>query len=135
MDLVVEDECLKLHNIDQIFNELIFLQGKQIATGMTDVETARIRELTEDLSMAWGRVVTYDVLQQYPRICDDDIFFEKLLVNCTKAALRVQNLVKKAESFDRNAILKRLSSLKNNVDYDVNFEEIQQLENRLNILL
>jgi hypothetical protein len=69
------------------------MQGKSIATGLSAEETARMEELTEDLPMAWGRVMDYETLQQYLRNCDDDIFFEKLIGYCTKAALRVQNLV------------------------------------------
>ncbi len=93
IEIVVEDLCQKLHDIDQQFNEWIFLQGKSIATGLSAEETARMEELTEDLPMAWGRVMDYDTLQQYLRNCDDDIFFEELIGYCTKAALRVQNLV------------------------------------------
>jgi hypothetical protein len=52
-----------------------------------------MEELTEDLLMNWGRVMDYDALQQYLRNCDDDICFEELIGYCTKAALRVQNLV------------------------------------------
>jgi hypothetical protein len=52
-----------------------------------------MEELTENLPMAWGRVMDYDTLQQYLRNCDDDICFENLIGYCTKAALRVQNLV------------------------------------------
>ncbi|MFN9901583.1 MAG: hypothetical protein ACK55Z_22930, partial [bacterium] len=64
--------------------------------------------------------------------CDDDIFFEDIIVFSSKAALRVQRLLKQAENLDRQNTLKNLRLLKNN-GFNENFDEIQVLENRLNL--
>jgi hypothetical protein len=64
--------------------------------------------------------------------CEDDIFFEDIIVFCSKAALRVQRLVKQAENLDRQTMLKKLSLLKTNGEINDNFDEIQAIENRLN---
>jgi hypothetical protein len=97
-------------------------------------EAERMDELKAAMVVAWNEVMDYEALQLYQRDCDDDIFFEDIIVFSSKAALRVQRLVKQAENLDRQDTLKNLSLLKNNGDFNENFDEIQVLENRLNQL-
>jgi hypothetical protein len=97
-------------------------------------EAERMEELKAAMVVAWNQVMDYEALQLYQRDCDDDIFFEDIIVFSSKAALRVQRLVKQAENLDRQNTLKNLSLLKNNGDFNENFDEIQVLENRLNQL-
>ena len=96
-------------------------------------EVERMVELKAEMVEAWNQVMDYDALQIYQRDCDDDIFFEDIIVFSSKAALRVQRLVKQAENLDRQNTLKNLRILKNN-GFSENFDEIQVLENRLNQL-
>jgi hypothetical protein len=41
--------------------------------------------------------MSYEFLQQQERKCNDDDFFEKLIENVRKAALKIQSLVRKDE--------------------------------------
>ncbi len=93
-----------------------------------------MEELKAAVVEAWNQVMDYDTPQLYQRDCDDDTFFEDIIVYSNKAVLRVQRLVKQAENLDRQNLLKNLSLLKNNGDFNDNFDKIQVLENRLNQL-
>jgi hypothetical protein len=42
VEATFQDECLKLQNIDNIYNEMVFLQGKAVATGLSEEEANRI---------------------------------------------------------------------------------------------
>jgi hypothetical protein len=87
--VLAEDECLKLNEIDSMFTESIYLQGKLVAAGLTAEETAREQDLAASMERAWSEVMSYEFLQQQERKCSDDVFFEKLIENVRKAALKV----------------------------------------------
>ena len=76
-EAVVQEECLKLNDIDALFNESVFLQGKARVAGTTVEEEERRAALAAQLDAAWTRILPYDALQQYPRQCEDDIFLKK----------------------------------------------------------
>jgi len=132
--MLVQEECLRLNEIDSMFTEAIYLQGKSVVLGLTVEETAREEDLAASMGRAWTEVMSYDFLQQQERKCTDDVFFEKLIEYVRKAALKIQSLVKKAEELDRNALLKKLAELKTAGSFDNNFVQIQEIENRLNLL-
>ncbi len=134
LDAMRYEECLKLNDIDALFNESIYLQGKAVTSGVTEEEQARVAALTVRMEEAWTRVIPYDALQQHPRNCDDDIFFEKLIVFTNRAVLNIQDLVNRAENAVRADLLSRLKPLKKSDQFSANFEEIQEIENRLNII-
>ncbi len=85
---IAEEECLKLNEIDAIFTEFIYLQGKLMTAGLTAEETAREQDLATNMERAWSDVMSYEFLQQQERKCNDDVFFEKLIENVRKAALK-----------------------------------------------
>jgi hypothetical protein len=76
-EAVLQEECLKLNDIDALFNESVFLQGKARVAGTTVEEEERRAALAAQLDAAWTRILPYDALQQYPRQCEDDIFLKK----------------------------------------------------------
>ncbi len=89
LDALRYEECLKLNDIDALFNEAVFLQGKAATSGVTEEEQARVGALTVLMEEAWSHVIPYNTLQQHPRNCDDDIFFEKLIVFTNRAVLKL----------------------------------------------
>jgi hypothetical protein len=103
-----------------MFTESIYLQGKLVAAGLTAEETAREQDLAVSMERAWSEVMSYEFLQQQERKCSDDVFFEKLIENVRKAALKVQSLTRKAEELDRNALVKKLADLKTVDSFDAN---------------
>jgi hypothetical protein len=121
-EALVQEECLKLHDSDLLFNEAVFLQGKEKAVGHSEEEQRREADLVMRLGESWNRVISYDGLQQYPRNCDDDVFFEKLIDVTSKAAFKMQKLSAEAENFVRKNLLKKLWELKQN---NVNVPERQ----------
>ncbi len=132
-EALVQEECLKLHDIDLMFNEAVLLQGKEKAVGNSEVEQRRETDLVMWLGESWNRVISYDGLQQYPRNCDDDVFFEKLIDITSKAAFKMQKLSSEAENFVRKNLLKKLWELKhNNVNGPERQNEIQEVEKKLN---
>ncbi len=129
LDALRYEECLKLNDIDALFNEAIFLQGKAVTSGVTEEEQARVAALTVLMEEAWSRVIPYDTLQQHPRNCDDDIFFEKLIVFTNRAVLKIQDSTHRAENALRADLLSRLKPLKKSDQFSANFDEIQEIEN------
>ncbi len=113
-EALVQEECLKLHDIDLMFNEAVFLQGKAKAVGNSEEEQRREADLVRRLDESWTRVIPYDGLQQYPRNCDDNEFFEKLIEKTSKAAFKMQKLSSEAENFVRKSLLEKLRELKHN---------------------
>jgi exonuclease III len=132
VEAIFHDECFKLQAIENIYNELVFLQGKDVATGLTEEEVERQAHLAEQVTGAWTRVISYEHLQRHQRKCNDDVFFEKLILITREAAIKLQNLVTKAENFEKNKLLDKLRYLKKNDGYSVNFDSIQETEARLN---
>jgi hypothetical protein len=108
----VHDECVKLNDIDTNFNEAVLLQGKVTSGEATEEEKTSVADLCRRMDEAWDRVVAYDILQQYPRKCDDDFFFELLITFTSRAAFKLQDLSNKSENLDRNRLLERLVKLK-----------------------
>jgi hypothetical protein len=131
-EAVVQEECLKLNDIDAIFSESVFLQGKARVAGISVEEEERRAALAAQLDAAWTRILLYEALQQYPRQCEDDIFFEKMIDHSSRAAFKLQQLVSIAENSERKLLLENLKSLKTGNGYQENFPEIQLIENRLN---
>jgi hypothetical protein len=76
--------------------------------------------------------ISYDHLQRYQRKCDDDIFFEKLIVLTRDAAIKLQKSSTKAENFEKTKLLEKLRTFKKNGSYSTNFDSIQEIEARLN---
>ena len=115
---IFETECEKLVGIEQYFNELIFLQGKGVFQDLDEDELRRQDELHELTAEAWATVSPYARLQQYPRNCEDDEFFEKLILNTSKAALKLQNLAKRAEVQYRDKLCTELRGYKTMAGYN-----------------
>ena len=101
----MQEECLKLNDIDLLFNEAVFLQGKARVVGISVEEEERRTILTRQLDESWIRILPYAALQQYPRQCDDDIFFERLIEATSNAAFKLQQLVAIAENSERKNLL------------------------------
>jgi hypothetical protein len=74
VEAVVYEECLKLNNIDNMFNELVFLQGKSLVTGLSEEEMEHKETVWARVSEVWNNVISYEQLQNYQRECDDDLF-------------------------------------------------------------
>ncbi len=83
---------------------------------------------------AWDRVVAYNILQQYPRKCDDDYFFELLITFTSRAAFKLQDSSNRAENLDRNRLLERLVNLKKRDRYQAEIENIIEIENKLSAI-
>jgi hypothetical protein len=81
----------------------------------TEEERASLTDLCRRMDEAWDRVVAYDILQQYPRKCDDDCFFELLITFTSRAAFKLQELSNRAENLDQNRLLERLVTLKKGI--------------------
>ena len=77
---------------------------------------------------------SYERLQQHPRNCDDDEFFEKLIVNTSKAALKLQNLAKRAEIQYRDKLYTELRGYKTRDGYNEHHDRILDIENELNLM-
>jgi len=56
-EALVQEECLKLHEIDLMFNEAVFLQGKEKAVGLSEEEQRRGEDLVTRLGESWNRVI------------------------------------------------------------------------------
>jgi hypothetical protein len=119
----VLEECTKLSEIDELYNEAIFLQGKV---------TARVTDLVRRMDEDWGRIVTYDVLQRYPRKCEDDKFFELLIDYTNRATFKLQDKSNRAEKIVRNRLLNQLKDLKKQDRYLGSMPTIVEIENKLN---
>ncbi len=128
----VLEECLKLSEIDNLFNEAIFLQGKAAAGEATEAEQARVTDLVRRMDEDWERIVTYDVLQRYPRKCEDNIFFELLIDYTNRAVFNPQDKSNRAEKLERNRLLDQLKNLKKQDRYLASMPEIVEIENKLN---
>jgi len=134
VEAVVQDECLKLNDIDLLFNEAVFLQGKARVVGISVDEEERRTILARQLDESWTRILPYAALQQYPRQCDDDLFFERLIESTSNAAFKLQQLVSIAENSERKNLLENLRVLKRGNGYVANFQEIQEIESKLNAI-
>jgi hypothetical protein len=132
VEAVVYEECVKLNNIDTSFNELVFLQGKAAVTGLTEEETANEERIRARVAEAWTDVISYERLQNYPRNCDDDIFFESLIMYTSKAAMTLQSRAILAENCERTGLLGRLKKIKQNDRYEAEFDTVKEIESRLN---
>lgn len=127
-------ECEKLSIIEQHFNELIFLQGKGVLQDLDDDELRRQDLLHEQSAAVWTTVLSYERLQQFPRKCDDDAFFEKLILNTSKAALKIQNLAKRAEDQYRDRLRNELKGYKTMGRYSEHHVRILEIEQELNLM-
>ncbi len=132
VEAVVQDECLKLNDIDLLFNECVFLQGKARVVGISVEEEERRAILARQLDESWTRILPYAALQQYPRQCDDDVFFERLIESTSNAAFKLQQMVSIAENSERKNLLENLRVLKRGNGYVANFQEILETESKLN---
>ncbi len=128
----MQDECLKLNDIDVLFNEAVFLQGKARVVGISVEEEERRTILARQLDESWTRILPYAALKLYPRQCEDDIFLERLIESTSNAAFKLQQLVSIAENSERKNLLENLRILKRGNSYVANFQEIQEIERKLN---
>ncbi len=88
----------------------------------------RINELTELLDELPS---DYD-LDSYKLSCDNDIFLEVLLGNIKNAVLSFQSWIRKTKNIRKNALVKRVNTLKEN--FKCNANEIFDAETELNQL-
>ncbi len=126
------EECIKLSEIDNFFNEAISLQGKVTSGEATEAEQARVTDLVRRMDEDWERIVTYDVLQRYPRKCDDDKFFELLIDYTNRATFNLQDKSNRAEKIVRNRLLDQLKTLNKQDRYLGSMPTIIEIENKLN---
>jgi hypothetical protein len=61
-----QEDCDRLQDIDNIYCELLFLQGKGVTQDLTEDTLQTQADLLERLNHSWDRVTSYNLLQQQP---------------------------------------------------------------------
>jgi exonuclease III len=130
-EAILDDELLKLNDIEAKINRIILIKGKVTATAAGEEMEDELRILEAELLEDWDEAATLDYLNGFGKKVPADIFFEQLISGSRDALLRFQNSVKFSENEARRAWLEELAELKKG-NVLVNSDRITELEGLLN---
>jgi hypothetical protein len=110
-------------NIKTKINNIVFLEGMQLARDLTDPEQESLRNLEAEVDELWNTVTSLDELQEREKQVRDDVFFEQLIENTRKSLLTFQTLLNIASKSALKVWTNELVRLRKD-DYEANFERI-----------
>jgi hypothetical protein len=130
-EAILEEELIKLNDIEAKINRIILIKGKVTATVAGEEMEDELRNLEAELLEDWDEVATLDYLNGFGKKVPADIFFEQLISGSRDALLQFQNSVKFSENEARRAWLEELAELKKG-NVLINSDRITELEGFLN---
>jgi exonuclease III len=128
---ILHAEEEKLSRIMDLINRICFLQGTLASTVVDQTLVDELEIAVADLPVAWNRMASLQYLESFERQVKADEYFEKLITNVRADLLNFQKHLKTVESAERKEWIRELIYLKK-TNYEVHFDRIAELENRLN---